>query len=64
MINRVAEEKLAKLSDAKYNEGQKKNLENEISSYDKRISEAEDIRKEEGNRCYYFIWFDVYDYTT
>ena len=41
----VAEEKLAKLSDAKYNEGQKKNLKNEISSYDKRISEAEDIRK-------------------
>ena len=28
-----AEDKLSKLSDAKYNEGQKKNLENEIASY-------------------------------
>ena len=41
-----AEDKLSKLSDAKYNEGQKKNLENEIASYGKRIKEAEDIRKE------------------
>lgn len=41
-----AEDKLSKLSDAKYNEGQKKNLENEIASYEKRIKEAEDIRKE------------------
>lgn len=39
-------DKLSKLSDAKYNEGQKKNLENEIHSYEKRIQEAEEIRKE------------------
>ena len=43
---KAAEDKLSKLSDAKYNEGQKKNLENEIASYEKRIKEAEDIRKE------------------
>ena len=43
---KVAIEKLEKLSDAKYNEGQKKNLENEIHSYEKRIKEAEDIRKD------------------
>ena len=36
-----AEDKLSKLSNAKYNEGQKKNLENEIASYEKRIKEAE-----------------------
>ena len=41
---KLAEDKLSKLSDAKYNEGQKKNLENEITSYEKRIKEAEDIR--------------------
>ena len=41
-----AEDKLSKLSDAKYNDGQRKNLENEIVSYEKRIKEAEDIRKE------------------
>ena len=41
-----SEDKLSKLSDAKYNEGQKKNLENEIASYEKRIKEAEAIRKE------------------
>lgn len=39
-------EKLSSLSDAKYNEGQKKNLENEILSYDKRIQEAKNIRKD------------------
>ena len=39
-------DKLSKLSDAKYNEGQKKNLENEIASYEKKIKEAEEIRKE------------------
>lgn len=39
-------EKLESLSAAKYNEGQKKNLENEIASFDKRIKEAEDIRNE------------------
>lgn len=42
------EDKLSSLSDAKYNDGQKKNLENEISSFDKRIQDAEDIRKEKG----------------
>ena len=41
-----AEDKLSSLSDAKYNDGQRKNLENEIASYEKRIKEAEDIRKE------------------
>ena len=41
-----ATEKLSSLSDAKYNDGQRKNLENEIASYEKRIKEAEDIRKE------------------
>ena len=41
-----AEDKLSKLSNAKYNEGQKKNLENEIASYEKRIKDAEDIRIE------------------
>ena len=41
-----AEDKLSKLSNAKYNEGQKKNLENEIASYEKRIKDAEDIRTE------------------
>ena len=41
-----AEDKLSSLSDAKYNDGQRKNLENEIVSYEKRIKEAEDIRKE------------------
>ncbi len=41
-------EKLSGLNDAKYNEGQKKNLENEINSYDKRIKEAIDIRREKG----------------
>ena len=37
------EEKMSSLSDAKYNEGQKKNLENEIASFQKRIQEAEEI---------------------
>ena len=41
----TALDKLSKLSDAKYNEGQKKNLENEIHSYEKKIQEAEEIRK-------------------
>ena len=41
-----ATQKLDSLSDAKYNDGQRKNLENEIASYEKRIKEAEDIRKE------------------
>lgn len=37
------EEKLNSLSDAKYNDGEKKNLTNEIVSFEKRIKEAEDI---------------------
>lgn len=36
-------EKINSLSDAKYNEGQKKNLTNEIDSLDKRIREANEI---------------------
>lgn len=39
------EEKLASLNEAKYNEGLKKNLANEISSLQKRIKEAQDIKK-------------------
>ena len=42
------EEKINALSDAKYNEGQKKNLENEIESLNKRIKDAEEIIKETG----------------
>lgn len=38
-------EKLNSLSEAKYNDGQKKNLENEIASLDKRINEAEETIK-------------------
>lgn len=40
------EEKIKSLSDAKYNDGQKKGLTNEITSIDKRIKEAKDIIKE------------------
>ena len=39
------EEKLLSLSEAKYNEGQKKNLNQEIASLEKRITEANEIRK-------------------
>ena len=42
------EEKLNALSDAKYNDGQKKNLNNEITSIDKRIKESNEIIKESG----------------
>ena len=42
------EEKLNALSDAKYNDGQKKNLNNEIESIDKRIKESNEIIKESG----------------
>ena len=42
------EEKLNSLSDAKYNDGQKKNLHNEIESIHKRLKESSDIRKEAG----------------
>lgn len=37
-------EKLSNFSEAKYNDGQKKNLENEIASLDKRITEAKEIK--------------------
>ena len=45
---REKEEKLSSLSDAKYNEGQKKNLNNEITSIEKRITESNKIRKDTG----------------
>ena len=40
------EEKINNLSDAKYNEGQKKNLQNEIDALNKRIAEANNIKNE------------------
>ena len=40
------EEKISKLSDAKYNDGAKKNLTNEIESLNKRIKESKEIIKE------------------
>lgn len=49
-INKLEEEKtekkekLSNFSEAKYNDGQKKNLENEIASLDKRITEAKEIK--------------------
>lgn len=42
------EEKRDSLSDAKYNDGAKKNLTNEIESFEKRIRESEEIMKETG----------------
>ena len=42
------EEKRDSLSDAKYNDGAKKNLANEIASFEKRIKESEDIMKDTG----------------
>lgn len=42
------EEKLNSLSDAKYNDGQKKNLTNEIASIDKRIIDSNKIKEESG----------------
>ena len=45
---REKEEKLSSLSDAKYNDGQKKNLNNEITSIEKRITESNKIRKDTG----------------
>ncbi len=42
------EEKLNSLSDAKYNDGQKKNLTNEIASLDKRIIDSNKIKAESG----------------
>ena len=40
---KVKEEKISSLSDAKYNDGAKKNLNNEIASIDKRIKESKEI---------------------
>ena len=40
------EEKITSLSDAKYNDGAKKNLTKEIESIEKRIKDAEEIRTE------------------
>ena len=40
------EESLTKLSDAKYNEGKKKNIESEIDNLNKKIEEAETIKKD------------------
>ena len=40
--------KLNSLSDAKYNDGEKKNLNNEIASFDKRIEESKEIMKNTG----------------
>ena len=42
------EEKISSLSDAKYNDGAKKNLNNEIESLKKRIDDSESIIKEQG----------------
>ena len=42
------EEKINSLSDAKYNDGAKKNLTNEIDSIDKRIKDSENIMQEKG----------------
>lgn len=42
------EDKMNSLSDAKYNDGAKKNLTNEIESFNKRIKESEEIMKETG----------------
>ena len=42
------EDKLNSLSDAKYNDGAKKNLTNEINSIDKRIEDSESIMKDKG----------------
>ena len=42
------QEKLNSLSDAKYNDGAKKNLNNEIDSIDKRIKESKEIMEKTG----------------
>lgn len=43
------EDKINSLSDAKYNEGTKKNLTNEIAAIDKRIKESSEIIESTGN---------------
>ena len=45
---KTKEEKLSSLSDAKYNDGAKKNLNNEIASIDKRINDSKEIIKKSG----------------
>ena len=42
------QDKLNSLSDAKYNDGAKKNLNNEIESIDKRIKESQEIMEKTG----------------
>lgn len=42
------EEELSKLSTAKYNDGKRKSLKNEILSFDKRIKETNDIKNSTG----------------
>ena len=43
------EEELSKLSDAKYNDGKRKSINEAINGINKRIKEAESIKKEHGN---------------
>ena len=43
------EEELSKLSDAKYNDGKRKSINEAINGINKRIKEAETIKKEHGN---------------
>ena len=43
------EEKINSLSDAKYNDGAKKNLNNEIAAIDKRITESQEIIEKNGS---------------
>ena len=43
------EDELAKLSDAKYNDGKRKSINDAINGINKRIKEAEAIKKEHGN---------------
>ena len=45
-LKKEKEEKISSLSDAKYNDGAKKNLAKEVESIEKRIKDAEEIRKE------------------
>lgn len=46
----LKKEELGKLNDAKYNDGKRKSLENEINSINKKIEEAKKIMKEEGKK--------------
>ncbi len=52
LLNKEKEEKskeLSKLSDAKYNDGKRKSINDAINGINKRIKEAESIKKEHGN---------------